>query len=157
MKRKPTTSGLAFAGALLCLTLSGCSEANGDSSQSCARIEGIWDGLEIDPYGDTRGSAKFVVRDDHIDGEISITGGSPERYSLRVSCDETPVPSRLSGTITDSNAPDAVGQSFYGIYELDESTSSGRLSGFKPGTREFPSDFAAGNGQRLFVFGSTEL
>ena len=155
MKRRLTTSGCALGGALLCVTLCSCSgEA---SSQSCARIEGIWDGLEIDPYGDTRGSAKFVVRDDRIDGEVSITGGSPELYSLSVTCSETVVPNRISGTITDSNEPEAVGQTFYGIYELDESASSGRLSGFKPGTREFPSDFAAGNGQRLFVFGSTEL
>jgi hypothetical protein len=157
MKRKRTTSGVALAAALLCLAVCSCSGANGDaSSQSCARIEGIWDGLELDSYGATRGNAKFVVRNDRIDGEISIEGASPELYSLRVSCDETVVPNRLSGTITDSNAPDAADQTSHGIYDLDESTSSGRLSLFKPGTSDFPSDFAAGNGQRLFVFGSSE-
>ena len=111
-------------------------------------------GHEVDLSGGDRGPVTFVVQNDQIQGNISDYNSDSESYALTVSCNESVTPHQISGTVTASNQPGAVGQAFYGIYQMDPVAKSGQLSGFKPGSTTFPTTFSTGSGQRLFVFGS---
>jgi hypothetical protein len=95
-----------------------------------------------------------VVNGSQVDVVISDYGWDSESYTAKSACNDSVTPNQILGRVTASNQSEAVGQSFYAIYEMDVSTYTGRLSGMKPGATTFPTTFTAGNGQRLFVFGS---
>jgi hypothetical protein len=123
---------------------------------SCSQLDGTWAGHEVDLSGGDRGPVTFVVQDGQIQGNIADYGYDPESYTVAVSCNERVTPHQISGTITASNQPQAEGLPFYGIYEMNSAAKSGRLSALQPGSSTFPTTFAAGAGQRLFVFGGTD-
>ena len=140
---------LAVAG-LLAVGMGSCGSRN---SGTCSSLDGTWAGNEIDPYGADRGPVTFIVHGDQLAGNISDYYMDPESYALTAACNDTVTPNQLTGTVTASNQSQAVGRKFYAIYQLDPSTRTGKLSGLKPGSTTFPTAFAAGSGQRLFVFG----
>jgi hypothetical protein len=148
---------VAIAG-LFAIGVIGCgSGGNGGGSGggTCAYLEGTWEGKELDPYGAERGTITFVVQGDQVVVNAARYDANPESYTLTATCDDSVTPNRITGKVTASSLAMAVGQPFYAIYELDTSTRSGRLSGLKPGTTTYPTEFTAGNGQRLFLFGQS--
>ena len=140
---------LAVAG-LLAVGMGSCGSRN---SGTCSSLDGTWAGNEIDPYGADRGPVTFIVHGDQLAGNISDYYMDPESYELTAASNDTVTPNQLTGTVKASNQSQAVGRKFYAIYQLDPSTRTGKLSGLKPGSTTFPTAFAAGSGQRLFVFG----
>jgi alpha-tubulin suppressor-like RCC1 family protein len=149
-------SACGATGLVLCsLAIHGCNDSEGPKNGgTCSQLNGTWAGHEVDLSGGDRGPVTFVVQNDQIQGSISDNGMDPESYTLAVACNERATPHQISGTVRASNQPEAVGQPFYGIYEMDPVARSGRLSGFQPGSTTFPTTFAAASGQRLFVFES---
>jgi hypothetical protein len=137
--------------------VAGCGSGGADGSGGsgpCSNLQGTWEGYEIDLDNHDRGPVTFAVQGNQMVGTISDYGMGPESDTVTITCNAGVTPNQISGTITASNQPGAVGQQFYGIYEVNQATGTGRLSGFQPGSTTFPTTFAAGNGQRLFVFGS---
>jgi len=120
--------------------------------RTCSYLEGTWAGNEMDPNGANQGPITMVVHDDQVAVNESVYNASLESYTLTAACKDSVTPNQITGTIMASIDPEDVGQPFYAIYELDTTTRTGRLSGLKPGATAFPTTFAAGNGQRLFVF-----
>jgi hypothetical protein len=149
-------AGCCAVGVVLCsFGTEGCSSGSSadQGGGSCSRLNGTWPGHEVDLYGGDRGTVSFTIQDSRIEGGMTIYGDTPEAYSLTASCNESVTPNQISGRVTGSSESMAVGQKYYGIYDLDPATGSGKFSGFKPGANGFPTSFSTGYGQRLFVFG----
>ena len=141
-----------------CLAIHGCSDSGTQrNGGACPQWDGTWVGHEIDPYGADRGTVTFVGQNGQLQGSISDYGSDTESYTVTVSCNNGVTPNQISGTITASNQPVAVGQPFDGIYELDPVARTGKASILQPGSTTFPTTFSAGTGQRLFVFGLVGL
>lgn len=149
-------SALWWIGGIAVSFASGCPSDKQDidpGTSSCSYLNGSWFGHELDPSGGNRGPVVAIVADDRVEFDIAVDGSAPESYTMTASCNASVMPNQISGTITASNQVDAVGLRYYGIYDVDLATRTGQYSLIKPGTGDsFPAAFAAGPGQRLFVF-----